>query len=101
MVFRAITMLPGVAPVLSQERTFDWSWSTHPMPWMMGLWGFGMMLIMLLFWGAVIVGIVVLVRWLVSAGSTPRDRAVEILRERYARGEIDKNEFESRRRDLR
>jgi len=28
------------------------------------------------------------------------DTALEILRQRYARGEIDKNEFEARKRDL-
>jgi len=29
-----------------------------------------------------------------------RDEALEILRQRYARGEIDKQEFDTRRRDL-
>ena len=29
-----------------------------------------------------------------------RDEALEILRQRYARGEIDKQEFDARKRDL-
>jgi putative membrane protein len=60
-----------------------------------------MMLIMLVFWGVVIVGIVLGIRWLVSQGKESRsDSAFEILRQRYARGEINKEEFESKRRDL-
>ena len=34
------------------------------------------------------------------AGRTEEDRAMAILRERYARGEIDKAEFDTRKRDL-
>jgi putative membrane protein len=60
-----------------------------------------MMLMMLVFWGLVIWGIVVGIRWLVRQGRDGRpDHALEILRERYARGEIGKEEFEARRRDL-
>ncbi|MBI3057898.1 MAG: SHOCT domain-containing protein [Deltaproteobacteria bacterium] len=71
----------------------------HPMWW--GTWGLGMMLMMLLFWVLVIVGLVVGIRWLVSQGRESRsDSALEILRERYARGEINKDEFEAKKKDL-
>ena len=92
-------LLPGAA--LAQERPYDWGWG-HPMGWMWGMWGGGMLLGMLAFWVLVIVGIVAGIRWLLGqerrAGS---DRALEILRERYARGEIGKEEFDARIRDLR
>ena len=69
--------------------------------WMWGAGGLVMMLMMLVFWGLVIWGIVVGIRWLVRQGRDERpDRALDILRERYARGEIGKEEFEARRRDL-
>jgi putative membrane protein len=68
---------------------------------MWGVWGFGMMLMMLVFWGLLIVGLVFGIRWLVSQGREPRpDTALDILRQRYARGEIDKEEFEAKKRDL-
>jgi putative membrane protein len=60
-----------------------------------------MMLMMLVFWGLVIVGLVLGIRWLVNQGRQSRsDSALDILRRRYARGEIDKEEFEARKRDL-
>jgi len=71
---------------------------------MMFMWGAGglvMMLIMLVFWGLVIAGLVLGLRWLATQGRGPgRDEVREILRQRYARGEIDKQEFETRKRDL-
>ena len=73
----------------------------HPMWGMWGLWGIGMMLFMLVFWGLVFVAIVVAIRWLAQQGKGSRsDSALEILRERYARGEIDREEFLARKRDL-
>ncbi len=84
--------------VTAQERVYEWGWGMHPM-W--GVWGVGMMLMMLVFWGVVIVGIVLAIRWLVNQSRTPSsDTALEILRQRYARGEIDKQEFEAKKRDL-
>jgi putative membrane protein len=75
------------------------------MGWGYGMGGFGS-IIMLVFWIAVIVGIIFLVRWLVvSTGGSGRsarseDSALEILKRRYARGEIDKEEFEEKKRPL-
>jgi putative membrane protein len=61
-----------------------------------------MMVMMLAFWSVVIVGIVLAIRWLLSQGREARstDAALDILRQRYARGEIDRQEFEAKRRDL-
>ena len=71
------------------------------MSWMWGAWGVGMMLIPLVFLGAVIAGVVLGIRWLVTqSGESRSDSALEILRRRYARGEINREEFEARRHDL-
>ena len=86
---------------LAQERAYEWSWGMHPMSWMWGAWGVVMMLMMLVFWGLVIAGIVLGIRWLAKSSEGRRsDTALEILRQRYARGEIDRQEFEAKRRDL-
>jgi putative membrane protein len=67
--------------------------------------GWGWSIIMIAFWIAVIVGIIFLIRWIVV--STDRrhetktgDSALEILRQRYSRGEISKEEFEEKKKDL-
>jgi putative membrane protein len=69
---------------------------------MWGVWGIGMMLMMLVFWGVVIVGVVLAIRWLMAQSRDPRktDSALDILRQRYARGEISKEEFEAKKKDL-
>jgi putative membrane protein len=60
-----------------------------------------MMLMMLLFWGLIIVGLVLGIRWLLGQGKESRsDSALEILRQRYARGEINREEFEAKKKDL-
>ncbi|OGA29672.1 MAG: electron transporter RnfE [Betaproteobacteria bacterium RIFCSPLOWO2_02_FULL_65_24] len=65
-----------------------------------GWWGMGPML---LWWVLIILGIVVLVRWLArsSGGREPvAETPLDILKKRYARGEIDREEFEQKKRDL-
>ena len=75
--------------------TFGWWWAG------MGL----MMLWMVIFWG----GIIALVVWGISRltrprgpepGITTRQDPLDIARERYAKGEITKEQFEQIRRDL-
>jgi len=73
-----------------------WGWG--------GGWGLLGVVHMVLWWALIVLGIVVLVKWLIGgsrAETTERgDRAIDILKERYARGEINKEEFEQRKRDL-
>jgi putative membrane protein len=70
----------------------------HMSGWGMGL-GFGMMV---LFGGALIVGAVFLVRWLSEQGhgGGRKSDALETLKQRLARGEIDIDDYEARRKVL-
>jgi putative membrane protein len=78
-----------------------WDWGWHPMWGMWGAWGVGMLLVMLTFWVFAIIALVAGIRWLIGQGRQPgRDHALEILRERYARGEVSKEEFDAKKRDL-
>lgn len=58
------------------------------------------MLHMLLFWVLVILGIVALARWLASASRSQRSRPIDILKERYARGELTREEFERMKQEI-
>jgi putative membrane protein len=75
---------------------------------MMGSWGYGMMggygwwgmLVMALFW----IGVLLLVVWGVGALSGRRselsDSPIDIARRRFARGEIDRAQFEEMKKAL-
>lgn len=104
LLVRTIVLASGVAVAVpawaAQERPWD-GWGMHPMWGAWGVWGISMMVVMLVFWGLVIAGLVIGIRWLITERKPPAgDRALAVLRERYARGEISKEEFETRRRDL-
>ncbi len=92
-------VLSGVTlPMLAwaQERPYDWG-----MHYMWGATGIGMMVMMLVFWGLVIVALVLGIRWLITQGREPRaDSLLEILKKRYARGEIDNEEYEAKKREI-
>ncbi|MDA8169880.1 MAG: SHOCT domain-containing protein [Nitrospiraceae bacterium] len=91
--------LSSLYPVLDQFRWRDWGASPDTMGWGMGWAG---LIFMLVFWIVVIAGVVLLVKWTASYGQRRRggESALEILKKRYARGEIDKKEFEEKRKDI-
>ncbi len=70
------------------------------MHWTNGFGGGG--LVMILFWVFIIVGILALIKWIVSqTSSVPKvDSAMDILKHRYAQGEISKTDFLSMKKDL-
>jgi putative membrane protein len=68
---------------------------------MQGWWGIGW-IFMIVILGILILGLIFLSRWLLGMTKAQRgeDSALDILKKRYARGEIDKEEFEQKKRDL-
>ena len=87
----------------SWERSFHWSW---------GPWGYGIgtfffiipILLMIAFWIAVVIGIIYFVKWIIATGkrheTNAEETALDILKKRYARGEISKEEFERMKQDI-
>lgn len=70
-------------------------------PWMMG---YGWMWIMPVIWiiiiGLVVWGIISLVRYISSSSRKQENSALEVLKVRYAHGEINKAEYEEKKKDL-
>lgn len=63
-----------------------------------------MWLFMLIFLGLIVIGLIALLRWVLNRGnpllSKSPETALDILKKRYARGEIDREEFERMKKDL-
>ncbi len=98
------TILTAVAAVTAGTATRGLADTPEGYGHMMWGGGFGMGggLTMLVFWGLVIAFIVFAVRWFAVNDRRPgrRDESLSILRERFAKGEIDEEEFERRKRAL-
>lgn len=106
----ALSVLPGAVWAQAPSDTERYyGWGPHMMGWGGGWYAmiFGP-LFMILFLAVLIAVAVILVRWLDGPwqGAMPPHQfppvrtPLDILKERFARGEIDKAEFEDRRRVL-
>jgi putative membrane protein len=113
MIFMILVFFPGnalAALPIAMQRT---GWSEGPWPWGWGMnywggaWGIGMMVFMLLFWILVIAGTVGIVRWFWGTENKPLETSDsgeepwEILKRRYASGDIDQEEFRTLWREIR
>ncbi len=67
-----------------------------------GMMGGGYWILGLIFWILVIIGLALLIKylWEGSQGKRGEESALEILKKKYARGEISKEEFEEKKKDL-
>jgi len=104
LILTFAVLSPLVGDAFAQWRGYEWGHGPGMMGWgMMGWFG---PIMMVVFWIAVIVGIILVIRWLVistrgaGSGAKSEDAAMEILKRRYARGDINKAEFEEKKKDL-
>ncbi len=102
IIVALLIVLPLVFGAISGWQGVSWGMMG---PGMMG--GFGWMWFMwiffIIFWGLVIWGIVALIRGVSQSGSSDSskaDSALDVLKKRYARGEINKEEYEEKKKDL-
>lgn len=98
-------LLPGaialraIEPAWARTAYGDWPAGMH---WMWGTWGIGMALVMLLFWTLLITVLVLALRWLAGV-SRPRhvENPLDLVKRRYARGEISREEYDAAKQELR
>jgi putative membrane protein len=106
-VWVGIFLASAVLPAVAQDAAPDW----RPGYGMMGDGGWVWMMIcgplmIILFVAVVVVLVDFALRWITGYGTAghapapPGKTPLDILKERFARGEIDKAEYEERRRSL-
>jgi len=99
-------LIVGGSLLMGQHHGYHWD-GNDGYPWgnghMMGYssgQGWIMMIMMLLFWGLIVLGIIWGMRNFSRNEANHSIQPLEILKRRYVSGEIGKDEFESKKRDL-
>lgn len=100
-VAAAATALPSTSAFAHWGAHYWWG----PRPWPLGgwgLWGWIHHIAAIGFWVLVVMGLALALRWLLRSpkGYRRASAALEIAKERYARGEISREEFERMRLDF-
>jgi putative membrane protein len=92
-----MNLLINIAQAHSEEEYFG-----HHMTFSGTGFGFFGWIWMLLFWVLVIAGIIYLIKSIASTQDIRKEntKSIDILKERYAKGEIDKKEFEEKKKEL-
>jgi putative membrane protein len=91
--------------IFTQWRDYGWGHGPGMMDWGYGIGWFGLIM-MGIFGILIIVAIIFLIRGLIASSSfkshglKSEESAIEILKRRYARGEINKEEFLEKKKDL-
>ena len=92
----------GWMPMMNMMFPFNNNLTNNMMNFGFGVMGGFGWIFMIFWWVLIIAGIVYFVKWLIrqSGVSVSGKSAIDILKERYARGEINKQEFEEKKKEL-
>lgn len=100
IVLSILTLLVGlILPMGVLAHSDDEVFDSHMFG--SGMWGGWMF--MIIFWIIGLTFFILLIRWIVNQGKRDGQRdttPLDVLKERYARGEIDDEEFEEKKRKL-
>lgn len=95
-----LTLLTGLlSPIGVLAHSDDGVFGNHMFG--SGMWGGWMF--MIIFWVIGITLFILFIKWIVYQGKAkegPSNKALEILKERYAKGEISRQEFERMKKDI-
>jgi putative membrane protein len=98
----SLAVLVGITMFSEYRSPYGFGYGGMMGPWMMGTYGIGGIFLGVLFLALVIGGGVWLVRSRPggAVGETPSETPFEILKRRYASGEITKQQYEAMERDV-